>query len=77
MAVECTLYLARPLSLPARSLSTNQLVPNSKERKKQHETSSAIGGELIMEDDGYPTVQNPYSTKPLKDVSNWFLNVDF
>ena len=28
-----------------------------------------------MEDDGYPTVQNPYSTKPLKEVSDWFLKV--
>ena len=31
----------------------------------QDETSSAIEGEPIMEDEGYPTVQNPYSTKPL------------
>ena len=52
------------VNVPARSLSTNQFLANSKEREKQHETSSAIGGEIIMEDEGYPTVQNPYSTKP-------------
>ena len=31
------------------------------------ETTSAIGGEIIMEDDGYPTVHNPYSKLPLAD----------
>ena len=54
------------LCLPARSLSTNRVLANSKEGEKQHKTSSPIGWEIIMEDDGYLTVQNPYSTKPFK-----------
>ena len=33
-------------------------------RYKQHETISDIGGKLIMEGDGYPFIQKPYSTKP-------------
>jgi hypothetical protein len=50
------------LSLPARSLNTNRFLANSKEREKQHKTSSAIGWEIIIEDDGHLTAQNPYST---------------
>ena len=48
------------------ALSTNQVLANSKEGEKQYETSSAIGGDVIMEDKGYPSVQYPYSTQPLE-----------
>ena len=35
------------------------------ETEKQNETSSAIGGGPIMEDDGYPSVQYPSDRQPL------------
>ena len=61
------------LTLPTRLLSTNCFLAWIKEREKQHETSSAIGGELIIKNNGYSTVQNSNSTKPVDNLIIYYM----
>ena len=53
VASSLLLLQARPGHLQTAPIQALQAVPNS---------------ELIMEDEGYPTVQNPYNTKPLEEI---------